>query len=183
MGSATPRSIRPTLDISRRIAADRHLQREIDKGIESLASARVPPVGTRLARMLIAVLEPAWAEHTSFQDEVLFPLLAKRTEAASEFCLLFDRLGSEHGEIAEHHRMVTACLASSLAGRSQSTDRFSTCLRSTLELRQRHYTAEAALERLAAERLDPADCDRLIAWSAARKASTFPVNIILDCWD
>lgn len=182
MGSATPPSAQPTLDISRRIAADRYLQREIDKSIESLSATRVPVAGTRVARMLATVLEPAWAEHASFQDEVLFPLLARRTEAP-ELSLLLDRLGGEHSAIAEHHRLVSAGLTSFLSGRHQNDGRFHTCLRATLELRQRHYAAEAALERLVGAHLDSADCDRLITWRDTRKASAFPVSLILDCWD
>lgn len=183
MGSLHARSARQTRDLNQRIAADRHLQSEIDKGIESLAGDLPAQVGTRLARVLSTVLEPAWSEHTCFQDEALFPLLARRALQTPDIGVLLDRLGGEHAEITEQHREVSAFLTSSLAGRRRSNAELSACLLTTLDLRRRHHSAEATLVHMVPVKLDAEDCDTLDAWTATRKATSFPVNLILDFWE
>lgn len=176
------RSVRQALDLNQRIAADRHLQTEIDKGMESLAAGLPAPVGRRLARVLTAVIEPAWAEHTSFQDEALFPIVAKGGGATGDVRTLLAKLDREHAEIGERHREVLVFLGNFIAGRPATNVGLSTCLIETLALRRLHHSAEAALAHMI-PKLDAADCDALDQWASTRTAPPFPVNLILDFWD
>src|SRR5688572_15758899 len=90
---------RRTLDLAQRLGADRHLQAEIDQAMADLVETSPSSLGHNLARVLCAILEPAWAEHTSFQDDALFPILARTGAATADTHELLDRLGREHEEI------------------------------------------------------------------------------------
>lgn len=183
MRSSHDRSTGQTLDLGRRLATDRHLQAEIDKGIESLAGGLPAPVGLRLARVLRAVLEPSWSEHTDFQGEALFPIIAKSEGATAETRTLLERLEREHAEIGERHREVSAFLTSLVAGRRVESTGLSPCLMQALELRRRHHDAEAALAPMIPAVLDAADRAALKHWESSRVAPAFPVNLILDFWE
>lgn len=175
-------SNRQTIDIGRRLAADRHLQVEIDKGLASLTEDPPSDVGQRIARVLSAVLEPSWTEHADFQDEALFPIIAKARGATLDTRALLNRLGREHAEIGKHQREVTVILNNLVAGRLMAKDGVAATFFRVLELRRRHHDAEAALDRMIPE-LEPPDRAALDRWVASRAAPPFPVNLILDFWD
>jgi len=174
---------RQTLDPARRTAADRHLQGEIDKAIAGLVDGIPAEAACRLARVLAAVLEPSWTEHTSFQDEALFPILARGEGLAREIPILLERLGREHGEIGAHHREVATILSRLVARQRAATAAECTCLSQTLELRRQHHAAEAVLEELIPVPLDDADHTALAEWTASREAPPFPVNLIYQFWE
>ncbi|MCC7254210.1 hypothetical protein [Hyphomicrobium sp.] len=182
MRSQHDRSAQQTLELGRRLSADRHLQAEIDKGIASLAAGLPSPVGLRLARVLVAVLEPSWSEHVGFQDVVLFPIIAKATDTPSEVRNLLEGLGREHDEIGARHVEVTAILNTFIAGRHKSTE-LTAPLAQTFSLRRRHHDAEAALEDAIPAALDADDSAAFKRWTASRADSPFPMNLILDIWD
>lgn len=183
MRSPQTRSVRQALELTQRLAADRHLQAEIDKGMESLATGLPEPVGHRLARVLTAVIEPAWTEHTSFQGDALFPIVAKRAGVTEELRTLLAELDREHAEIGKQHREVKVFLGSLIAGRRTPGAGLSTCLNETVALRRRHHTAEAVLAAMVPEKLDAADCEAFERWVSTRTASAFPVSLLLDFWD
>jgi hypothetical protein len=175
-------SNRQTIDIGRRLAADRHLQVEIDKGLASLAEDPPSDVGQRIARVLSAVLEPSWTEHADFQDEALFPIIAKARDATLDTRALLNRLGREHVEIGKHQREVTVILNNLVAGRLMVKDGVATTFFRVLELRRRHHDAEAALDHMI-PKLEPVDRTALDRWATSRAAPPFPVNLILDFWE
>lgn len=183
MRSPQARSVQQALDLSKRIAADRHLQAEIDKGMESLATGLPEPIGQRLARVLTAVLEPAWSEHTTFQGEALFPIVARSAAEPEEVRNLLAELDREHAEIGKRHREVKVLLGNFVAGRRIGDGGLNACLIETVALRRRHHSAEAVLTHMVPENLDTAACDALDQWASTRTASAFPVNLILDFWD
>jgi hypothetical protein len=177
-----PPSSRQTLDLGRRLAADRHLQAEIDKGLATLSDDPPSSVGLRIARVLSAVLEPSWSEHADFQDEALFPIIAKAGEATLQTRALLNRLGREHTEIGQRQREVTVILNNLIAGHPP-VDGLAASLSPVLRLRRDHHDAEAVLERIVPATLEQADRDALDRWAASRAAPPFPVNLILEFWD
>jgi hypothetical protein len=176
-------SARQTLDPARRTAADRHLQGEIDKAIASLVDEVPAEAACRLARVLAAVLEPSWTEHTSFQDEALFVIIARGERLSPGMPALIERLCREHGEIGAHHREVATILTRLVARQRAATAEECICLSETLELRRRHHAAEAVLEELIPIPLDDADHTMLADWTASRDAPPFPVNLIYQFWE
>ncbi len=183
MPSSRARSIRQPIDLGRRLAADRHLQAEIDKGLASLAEDPPFAVGQRIARVLSAVLEPSWSEHADFQDEALFPIIAKARGATLDTRALLNRLGREHAEIGEHQREVTIVLNGLVAGRTTSRGQGALTFSRVLDLRRRHHDAEVALEHMIPAVLEADDRTALDLWAASRATPPFPVNLILDFWD
>lgn len=174
---------RQTIDLGRRLAADRLLQTEIDKGLASLAEDPPSAVGQRIARVLSAVLEPSWAEHADFQDEALFPILAKARNTTLDTRALLNRLGREHTEIGKHQREIAIILNSIAAGRSMaSSGRPTLVFARVVDLRRRHRDAETALEHMIPNDLETVDRTTLDRWAASRDAPPFPVNLILDFW-
>jgi hypothetical protein len=174
---------RRTLDPARRTAADRHLQGEIDKAISSLVEGVPAEAACRLARVIVAVLEPSWTEHTVFQDEALFPIVAKRERLAPEISTLLERFGREHSEIGMHHRELAKILTRLIARQRMANTSESSCFLQTLELRRRHHAAEAVLDKLIPAQLDEADQTILADWAASRDAPPFPVNLIYQFWE
>ena len=181
-----PRSQPPrqTIDLGRRLAADRLLQIEIDKGLASLAEDPPSAVGQRIARVLSAVLEPSWAEHADFQDEALFPILAKAPNTTPDTRALRNRLGREHAETARNQRDIAIILNKIAAGRpmTPSSGGATLAFMRVVDLRRRHHDAEAALEHMIPKDLETADRTTLDRWAASRDAPPFPVNLILDFW-
>ncbi len=178
---ATP--IRQTIDLGQRLAADRHLQAEIDKGLASLAENPPPAVAQRIARVLNVVLEPSWLEHADFQDEALFPILAKSKHTTLDTRALLNRLSREHAEIGERHRGIMIILGHFIAGRPTPADGVAAALTEVVGLRCRHYETESALGELLPGALETADRRALDVWAATRDAPWFPVNLVLDLWD
>ncbi|MBN8913830.1 MAG: hypothetical protein J0H65_17580 [Rhizobiales bacterium] len=183
MPTRNTRSPRQTIDIGRRLAADRHLQVEIDKGLASLADEPPSAAGQRIARVLSAVLEPSWSEHADFQDEALFPIIAKARTTTLDTRALINRLGREHAEIGRHQREVTVILNNLVAGRLTSRNGIVPTFSRVLDLRRRHHAAEAALETMLPAMLEQTDRTALDHWAASRAAPPFPVNLILDFWE
>ncbi|WP_139247794.1 hypothetical protein [Hyphomicrobium sp. CS1GBMeth3] len=171
------------LDLNQRIATDRHLQMELDKGMDSLAAGAEANTRQRLARVLSTVLEPAWLEHTSFQSDALFPLVVKYHGAATDMRNLLAQLSHEHEEISHCHRDVSVFLGNVIAGRRGVESGLSACLLRTVALRRNHYATETALTLMLPNALDEADCDTLDHWTRNRAGVGFPVNLILDIWD
>jgi hypothetical protein len=174
---------RQTLDPARRTAADRHLQAEIDKAIAGLVGGVPLHAALRLARVLGVVLEPSWSEHTSFQDEALFPIVARAEGTTPEIHALLARLGREHAEIGERQREVSSILGKLVAGRTVVSAAQSACLSQALELRRRHHDAEAVLDDLIPVALDATDRAALEGWIVNRAEPPFPVNLIFEFWE
>lgn len=182
MSLSPPRSPKPSLDLGRRLGADRHLQLEIDKGLASLSEGTEPETGLRIARVLSAVLEPSWSEHADFQDEALFPLIARARNATLETRALLNRLSQEHVEIGARHREVTIILNDLIASRNAPDEELFSSVSGVLAVRRRHHEAESALEEMVPAELASGERAALDRWVASRDAPPFPVNLILDYW-
>lgn len=174
---------RQTHDLGWRYGADRCLQTEIDKALAELGKGLPSPLGLRLARVLTTVLAPSWNEHASFQEEALFPILAKTGEATAETRLLLVRLGREHVEIGERQQEAVSFLNNVACGRAVASGTLGACLAEVVALRRRHYDAEAVLESLIPAALEAPDRVALERWKSARGGEPFPLNLILDSWE
>jgi hypothetical protein len=170
-------------DLASRYGADRCLQTEIDKALAELTKGFASPLGLRLARVLTTVLAPSWSEHASFQEEALFPILAKAGDATAETRLLLVRLGHEHVEIGERQEEAMSFLNDIAGGRSVTSGKLGACFAEVAALRRRHYDAEAMLEPIIPAALEGPDRVVLERWTAGRGGQPFPLNLILDSWD
>ncbi len=187
-GSGNMRSNRPqpqdhALDLVKRTEADRHLQAEIDRGFESLLECLSEPFNLRLARVLAAVVEKSWDQHTSFQDEALFPVISSAATTIGEVRILLERLTIQHVEIAECHGEVVTRIRAVISGRSVAGSGLKPALEQTLAARRRHHDDEALLETLIPQRIDGPARDALATWFATAETPHFPVNLILDLWN
>lgn len=171
------------LALEQRHAADRLLQGEIDLALESLTAGVPSRVGSHLVRVLCAVLEPSWEEHASFQEDVLFEIMAANGTPAAELRTLLEHLRREHVEIGKRNRETAAILGTLAGGRQIAGTAVMVSIEETLTLRRRHASAESTLEHLLPAELEPHDCDRFDRWAAARTTPAFPVNLILDVWE
>jgi hypothetical protein len=174
---------RQTHDLASRYGADRCLQTEIDKALAELAKGFASPLGLRLARVLTTVLAPSWSEHASFQEEALFPILAKAGDATAATRLLLVRLGREHVEIGERQQEAISVLNDVAGGRAVAGGKLGVCLAGVAALRRRHYDAEAVLEPIIPTALEGPDRVVLARWTADRGGQPFPLNLILESWE
>lgn len=183
MASSPTPPVGPAEHLRRKLAADRDLQREIDMALASLVDGPQAAAASDVASILGAVLAPGWGEHTEFQEEALFPLLAVAAEATLATRDLLNRLRREHAEIAERQRAVATILGEAAAGRWISFDQEGRGLLTDLMvLRREHLEAELALDLLVPARLAPADRLRLDQWAQSRLAWPFPVDVLLEGW-
>jgi hypothetical protein len=176
-------SARTPPNLIQRLGADRVLQAEIDKAMAGLADGLPSIQGLRLSRVLSTVLEPSWAEHRSFQDEALFPILTKANCAQPQVHPMLARLSREHDEIDAHQGELLSFLNAHINGQRAVTAKLTVCLTEVLSLRRRHHEVEAALESLIPAALDAADRAALDHWAASRPAPPFPINLAREFWD
>ena len=171
-------------DPRQRVAADRMLQHEISDALESLADTLPDLVDYRLGRALLAVIEPCWTEHTSFQDEALFPILLRRHAGSDKLSVHVERFRREHVEIGSRHEEVIEQIELLITERIANTDAFGYLLRNVFDSRRRHMEAETAvLDPLLPNLLAPADRLALSEWSAARHKPPFPISLLLGIRD
>lgn len=173
---------RQSPDLFQRLAADRRLQAEIDNSLVRLIDGLPYLTGICVARVLSTVLEPSWTAHASFQDEALFPILAKGSDSAPEIHTLIERLGGEHAEIGERHRAISRSLDLLGMGVSLMDARQRDTLAQTLALRQLHHAAESVLEQRIPTVLGSTDRAVLEQWMARQPRAPFPANLMLDLW-
>lgn len=183
MPTQDARSIQHVRNLNKRFTADRQLQMELDKGMDRLAAGAEEAIRQRLARLLSAVLEPAWVEHTSLQSEALCPLIVKHCGPTTDVSGLLAQLRHELEEISRCHRDVSSFLGNVIVGRRSGETGLSDCLIRTVALRRNHYMTEQVLVDMVPDTLDTTDCDALEHWERTRTAAGFPINLILDIWD
>jgi hypothetical protein len=164
------------VDIRAHIDADVHLQQEIDHALLAVADALVMRGDPRVVRILSRTLEPSWAEHVSFQSEVIFPIIEARRGAEARSSI--HRLRADHADLSQHHSEVGKALAAMLAGGGEDTDWLGALLRTTIASRRSHFVRDAALDRwLPAPFTEPEGvlCAR---WVTTRPAPRFPLNLL-----
>jgi hypothetical protein len=177
------RTGRPMPDPHQRTIADRILQHEIDNALANLADSLPVIIDLRIARVLSTILEPSWAEHTSFQDEALFPILARRHDGVKDVKILLARLEREHAELTECHLEIALKLELLIGGRLTTHAALGRKLRGAKDVRQRHREAETQLDALLPRALSAPERKALEQWLAERPAPPFPLNIVLDSLD
>lgn len=170
-------------DLIQRTRADRQLQTEIDKALASLRDGLPFLVDLRLARVLDKVVEASWSEHARFQDEALFPLIAKSKDTPPDVRSLLHRLGNEHIEIAKRQSDTMIRLRNIALGRRVAESGLQGALERTLNLRRHHNEAEAALENAIPRVINSIDQMEFKQWAASNGACSFPIGLILDLWD
>lgn len=165
------------------IAADRELQDEIDKALESLCGP--PPRGgaDRVMRVLNIVLRPSWAQHTSFQDEALFPIIARSRGPDAETQQLLDGLRSAHTEITARQHTVSIDLNRLVAGWPGEKSGPAKSIAHVVALRRGHSDAEVALATMLPSTLEDVDQALLETWSVRQSHLRFPADMLLDLWD
>lgn len=162
--------------IRAQINADAHLQAEINRALLAIADNLASGSDPRVVRILKRTLEASWAEHVSFQGEVVFPILvAHHAGGVSE---AVDRLRSEHAALSQRHAGVGKLLASMLQGRPGDTAEIDALLRATLELRRTHLKADAELERWLPVTFNAAEKSLCVGWAMKRTKSRFPLNLL-----
>lgn len=165
--------------IRAQIAADCILQDEINRGLALLLA---PPEGIdeRLVRALARVVEASWAEHVSFQERVVFPLVAGECRGALGILMAIDRLRQEHDDLGRHHaqlkELLTVQAAPQRAGRIPPE--LYQALRSTLDKRRRHLDAEDVIADHVPPSM-PAQSEALYdQWLSSRPGLPFPVGLL-----
>lgn len=166
--------------LARRLDADRTLQLEICCALETLADELPEVPDLRLARVVNSILRSSWDEHTGFQEDVLFPILARRDHGTGQLAVLVDRLRREHIEISERNHELSDHLLDLLLTPAQDPVRLGYILRSAFENRRRHVELEdEILAPLLPETLAPFDRRLLEGWDAARPDTPFPLSVLI----
>jgi len=165
------------VDIRAQIAADALLQEEINRALEDFARSLPGATDLRLVRVLTRTLEPSWTEHASFQDHVVFPIVADLNGDAKDITGVIDRLRGEHADLAERHSELREHLESLLDGDHSQARTLASLLRSSVELRSRHFDAEAALAGWLPGFFTPSDLALLGRWVANRPKPPFPLSL------
>ncbi len=160
------------------ITADGHLQEEINGALEDFADSLPGVTDLRLARLLTRTLEPSWAEHISFQDHVVFPIIANLDSGTKNIAGVVDRLQAQHASLAEHHTEIKEELVNLLDGDRSNSRMLARLLRSAVRQRRRHLEAEAALTGRLPGMFTPSDAALLGSWLANRPKPAFPLSML-----
>jgi hypothetical protein len=162
--------------IRAQINADALLQAEINRALLAIADNLVSGGDRRVVRILTRTLEASWAEHVSFQHEVIFPiLLAHHARRVSE---AVDLLRSDHAALSQRQAGVGRLLASMLHGRLGDAAEIYALLRAAFELRRTHLKADAEIERWLPATFNAAEKTLCVGWAVTRPKSRFPLNLL-----
>lgn len=183
MRSSHDQNARHLLVLAQKVDADLLLQSEIDMALDTLMGELPFDTALRVAGILSAVLTPSWSEHRRFQEDVLFPVLAREREHADDFSDFVERMGDAHVEIGEYQREVSLSLKQlAIDGRPLNSSRRD-IIEQTLALRRRHHAAENVLDMKIPGHLGSASRGIIERWTAGQGAEPFPVNLIAKLWD
>jgi hemerythrin-like domain-containing protein len=72
------------------------LQLELCDILEHIADGLPHTFDSNLAGIAVRILQSAWQQHTRLEEEVLFPMLRKRTESGAHVSAMLRRLEDEH---------------------------------------------------------------------------------------
>jgi hypothetical protein len=162
--------------IRAQINADALLQAEINRALLAIADNLVSGGDRRVVRILTRTLEASWAEHVSFQHEVIFPILV--ANHAGRVSQAVDLLRSDHAALSQRHAGVGKLLASMLRGRPGDAAEIDALLRAAFELRRTHLKADAELERWLPVTFNAAEKSLGVGWAMTRPKSRFPLNLL-----
>ena len=178
-----PTARRPTLrwmndsaDIRAQIAADSLLQAEINRALLAIADSLSQGCDPRVVRILNRTLEASWAEHVSFQNEVVFPIVIGRHSRHVE--PIIDRLRSEHVGLSQRHAEVGNRLDGVLQDKLDDAAGLDALLRTTFELRRHHLLVDAELIGWLPVSFSAAEVSLCCAWASRRPSPRFPLNLL-----
>jgi hypothetical protein len=147
------------------------LQRRICRDMEDLAATDI--ARPALAFEVLTNLCRDLPLHHADEDADLFPLLRQRASDEDEIDPLLDRLSADHQANAALGAPLLAAL-SCMADGALPAPEDRTALRALAQAERRHMTIENAIVLpLARARLTGADCQRLRAAMATRRAAPF----------
>jgi hypothetical protein len=163
-------------DIRARIDADAFLQAEINRALLAIADSMSQGSDLRLVRILARTLEPSWAEHVTFQDEVVFPIvLGRHTRGVAP---IVGRLRSDHVRICECNADIGKRLGCLLLGQPGDAAALEAALRAAFVLRRDHLHVDAALNGWLPATFSAAEVSLCCVWETGRPDPRFPLNLL-----
>lgn len=163
-------------DIRGQVVADAHLQKEINHALCAVADTLANGGNRRLARILTRTLEPSWAEHVSFQDEVIFPILIGRH--GGELNERLDRGRLEHSSIAELHAEIARHLDDLSGVDGNMAEGLEALLRHTHAQRLSHIELDAQFDEWLPQAFSDAEHALCEKWTQTRPHPRFPLNLL-----
>lgn len=163
-------------DIRAQMAADTQLQREICAALLSLADTVATGADLRLVRVLTRTLEVSWAEHVSFQEAVVFPILLARH--GNRLQAMIDVRRAEHASLSQLHDQIGRHLNGLLGPGHMVAPNLETFLRSACALRMSHLAFDADLEGQLPADFTEAELSLCANWSETRPTLRFPINLL-----
>lgn len=168
--------MRTANDIRVHIEADALLQQEISRALIATAETLSTGSDPRVVRILTRTLEASWAEHVSFQDHVIFPILVGRHgERVND---KIDRGRSEHASLAQQHFKVGRLLDALLDPGHLIADGLEALIRATHAERCSHLALDAELYSMLPQTFTDTECLHCGQWWTSRPRSRFPLNLL-----
>lgn len=168
--------MRPANDIRAQIEADALLQQEISRALLATADTLASGSDPRVVRILTRTLEASWAEHVSFQDQVIFPILVGRH--GDRIVGTIERGRSEHASLAQQHFKIGRLLDALLGPGHLIADGLEYLMRATHAERLRHLELDAEFYSWLPETFTEAECVLCGRWWASRPKLRFPLNLL-----
>ncbi len=163
-------------DIRARIDADAFLQAEINRALLAIADSMSQGSDLRLVRILVRTLETSWAEHVTFQDEVVFPIVLGRHIRG--VAPIVGRLRSDHVRIGECNADIGKRLDRLLLGQPSSPAELEAALKAAFELRRDHLHVDAELNGWLPATFSAAEVSLCCVWEMGRPPPRFPLNLL-----
>jgi hypothetical protein len=163
-------------DIRAQIEADAMLQREISSVLLAVADSIGTRTDHRVVRILTRTLEASWEEHVSFQNAVIFPIIAGRHGPL--VVEIIDRRRSEHIRLSQQHSEIGRRLDGLLSGEQRLAEGLEALLRATYVQRKSHLDNDTELDGWLPQAFSEAECVLCGKWSELRPNLPFPLNLL-----
>lgn len=163
-------------DIHAQIKADAMLQREISRALLAVADTLKSGTDRRVVRILKRTLEASWEEHVSFQDAVIFPIIASRH--GPQVKEIINHRRSEHASLSQQHSQIGQHLDELLGAGRARPEGLEILLRDAYAKRQSHLDSDADLDGWLPETFSEAECVLCGKWAELRPKLPFPLNLL-----
>jgi hypothetical protein len=163
-------------DIRAHIDADAVLQAEINRALLAIADSMSQGSDLRLVRILVRMLEASWAEHVTFQDEVVFPIvLGRHTRGVAP---IVGRLRSDHVRICECNSDICKRFDRLLREQPNDPVELEAAVRAAFERRRDHMHVSAELTGWLPATFSAAEASLYCVWETGRPTPRFPLNLL-----
>jgi hypothetical protein len=162
--------------IRAQIAADALMQAEIGRGLIAVADSLPNGSDLRVARILARMLQSSWSEHVSFQDEVVFPILAVRR--ARRLAGLIGRQQTDHARLSQHHRAIEHQLNTLLVKATDDVSGLDRLLRGACDARRSHMAVDEQLDAWLPATFSDGEVRLYHLWANERPHPRFPLNLL-----